>query len=87
MSEERRQFERRRVLRRGRIVFRNGHSVIDCVVLDLSPGGAGLRAPGLFAAPEVFELRVENGPSYNVEMRHRTVDTAGVRFLADGVAA
>ena len=81
MVEERRKTERRRVLRRGKIVFRRGHSAIDCVVLDLSDGGARLKAPGLIALPEQFELRFENGPSYEVALAFRTFETAGVRFL------
>lgn len=81
MVEERRRTLRRRVLRRGKIVFRKGHSVIDCILLDLSDGGARLRAPGLIALPERFELRIENGPSYEVTVAFRTFDVAGVRFL------
>lgn len=81
MEEDRRKFERKRVLRRGRIVFRKGHGVIDCVVLDLSAGGARLRAPGLIAVPDHFELRLENGSSYAVEVVTRGFETTGVRFV------
>ncbi len=81
MVEERRKTVRRRVLRRGKIVFRKGHSAIDCILLDLSDGGARLRAPGLIALPERFELRIENGPSYEVAVAFRTFELAGVRFL------
>ena len=81
MVEERRSTERRRVLRRGKIVFRKGHSVIDCILLDLSDGGARLRAPGLIAIPERFELRIENGPTYEVAVAFRTFEMTGVRFL------
>jgi hypothetical protein len=81
MLEDRRKFERKRVLRRGRIVFRKGYGVIDCVVLDLSAGGARLSTPGLLAMPERFELRLENGPSYAVEVVSRGLETTGVRFL------
>ena len=81
MSDERRKSERKRVLRRGKIVFRNGHSVIDCVLLDLSDGGAKLKSPGLIALPERFELRIENGPSYDVIVTFQNFEMAGVRFL------
>ena len=81
MVEDRRKAKRRRVLRRGQIVFRKGHSVIDCILLDLSDGGARLRAPGLIAIPERFELRIENGPSYEVAVAFRNFEVAGVRFL------
>lgn len=81
MQMERRRSERTRVLRRGRIVFRNGHSVIDCVLLDLSDGGALLRAPGVLAIPEQFQLRIENGPKHQVRVCSRGADTASVSFL------
>lgn len=84
MDGERRRHERRRVLRRGKIVFRKGHSAIDCVLLDLSDGGARLRAPGLIAIPERFELRIENGPAYEAAVAFRSHETAGVRFLDAG---
>lgn len=86
MGEERRRFERKRVLRRGKIVFRKGHSAIDCVLLDVSDGGARLRAPGILAIPERFELRLDNGPSHQVAVCFRTGDTTGVRFIEDHAA-
>jgi hypothetical protein len=81
MDGERRGSERRRVLKRARIVFRNGHGAIDCVLLDISSGGAKLRGPGLLMVPDRFELRIENGPSHSVAVCFRGPDTAGVRFL------
>lgn len=80
--DDRRKAERKRMLRRGRIVFRKGYGVIDCVLLDLSETGARLRAPGLLALPDQFELRIEHGPSYVVELAFRNLETVGVRFLA-----
>ncbi|MBP7000577.1 PilZ domain-containing protein [Amaricoccus sp.] len=81
MGEERRQAERRRMLRRGRIVFRKGHGVIDCVVLDISSGGARLRAPAALMIPDRFQLRIDDGSSYEVAVCHRGEGIAGVRFL------
>jgi hypothetical protein len=85
MGEERRRSERRRVLRRGRIVFRKGHGAIDCVLLDISTGGARLRAPGALMLPDRFELRIEDGQGREVAVCHRGPDVTGVRFL-DSVA-
>jgi hypothetical protein len=81
MGTERRQYERKRVLRRGKIVFRKVHGVIDCVLMNISDGGAGLKGPGIYAIPERFELRLEHGPTYAVALCHRAIDYAGVRFL------
>lgn len=90
MAEEsvkvnRRKFPRAHVLRRARIVFRRGNCSMDCVVLDLSEGGARLRASDWLALPDKFELRIENGPVRDAEVRFRSAEMAGVRFV-DAVA-
>ena len=85
MSEQR-QFRRSHVLRRARIVFRSGYSAIDCVVLDLSTGGARLKVSEWMALPDRFELRIENGPARDAEVRYRARETTGIRFV-DDVAA
>jgi hypothetical protein len=81
MSEERRQFPRSHVLRRGQVVFRNGHSAIDCIVLDLSAAGARLRVADWLGLPPKFELRVEHGPARSAEIRYRDMASTGVRFV------
>lgn len=83
MLDERRRSERRRVLRRGRIVFRNGYGAIDCVVLDVSDGGARLRAPAALMIPDLFRLSVDDGSSHDVAVCYRGAGVAGVRFLDD----
>lgn len=86
MSAERRQHERAHVLRRARIVYRRGWSTLDCVVLDLSSGGARLKVGALLGFPDRFELRVENGPVREAVVRYRGADVAGVEFVDDRAA-
>ncbi len=81
MSIERREFPRAHVLRRARIVFGRGHSTIDCVVLDLSTGGARLRVGEWMGLPERFELRIEHGPAREAEVRFRGMEMTGIQFL------
>lgn len=81
MGVEQRQSERKRVLQRGKVVFRDGHSVIDCIVLDLSREGARLKGLGLFAAPDAFELRFDRGNRVSAVVCYRNTDTLGVRFV------
>jgi PilZ domain len=81
MESDRRQFQRAHVLRRGRIVFRRGHSSIDCVVLDLSAGGARLRVGEWLGLPERFELRIESGPAREAEVRFRDMGMTGIEFV------
>jgi hypothetical protein len=83
---EKRQHPRSHVLRRARIVFRRGFSTIDCVVLDLSAGGARLKVDEWLGMPDRFELRIENGPRREAEVRFRDMEMTGVRFT-DSVAA
>jgi hypothetical protein len=86
MTAERRKHPRSRLLRRARIVFRDGYSSVDCVVLDISVGGARLRYGEWLGIPRRFELRLENGPRRIAEIRHRSHDGTGVRFV-DGEPA
>jgi hypothetical protein len=81
MSGERRRFPRIHVLRRARIVLSRGHSTIDCVVLDLSSGGARLKVWEWLGLPERFELRIENGPARVGAVRYRDLQVAGIEFL------
>lgn len=86
MQPERRKHPRSRLLRRGRIVFSNGYCSADCIVVDISVGGAQLRLPGMIGLPERFELRLDGGVRRRAEVRHRTYDTLCISFV-DSVAA
>lgn len=81
MTTERRKDPRSRVLRRGKIVFRSGYSVIDCVVLDVSLDGARLRVGEWLGLPKVFELRLENGSAHRAEVCYRNMAVTGVHFV------
>lgn len=71
------------MLRRAQIVFRNGYSVIDCIVLDLSEGGARLKLSNLLAIPSRFELRIENSTPQIARITYREPQVAGVAFVFD----
>ncbi|WP_299130432.1 PilZ domain-containing protein [uncultured Amaricoccus sp.] len=81
MVPERRKNPRTRMLRRGRILYRRGHGAIDCVILDLSDGGARLALNGLTRLPGAFELRLESGASFPAAVSYRQADAIGVQFL------
>lgn len=80
---DRRQSPRRRLLRRAQVVFRNGYSVLDCIVLDLSEGGARLKLTNWNVLPNRFELRMENSPPQIASVCHRGPDMTGIQFLFD----
>jgi len=86
MSEDRRQVPRAHVLQRGRIVYRRGWSSLDCVVLDLSSGGARIKVGAWLGYPDRFELRIENGPAREAMVRYRAADVTGVEFVDEKAA-
>jgi hypothetical protein len=86
MTSEQRQHARAHVLRRGKIVFRRGFGVVDCVVLDVSPEGARLRVGAWLGLPDNFELRIENGAAHEARVRYRNLEEIGVQFVDDRAA-
>ena len=56
------------------------------MVLDLSPGGARLKVDEWLALPDRFELRIENGPRREAEVRFRAMEMTGVRFVDERAA-
>jgi hypothetical protein len=81
MSIERREHPRSHVLQRGQVVFRNGHSSMDCVLLDLSVGGAQIRVDNWLTLPQRLEVRIKGGPRHLAEVRYRSMERIGVRFV------
>lgn len=83
MYQERRIHPRRRHLRKGQIVFRNGCGVMDCIVLDLSESGAKLQVADWLGIPALLQLRLKFGETLIAEVRHRTPETIGIRFIGN----
>ena len=81
MLNDRRNSARHRVFVAAALPSANGHSVIDCVVLDLSTGGARLRVGSWLGMPNRFELRIENGPAREAQVRFRNHELAGIQFV------
>lgn len=82
-GNDRRSQPRTRTVLNGRIVFNHRGSLINCVVRDLSPGGARIEFPTAFEPPPVFELEV---PSKNLCAWSQRVWSSGtnhgVKFFA-----
>ena len=57
--DTRRRDARTGVLKRAKIAF--GRTVIDCIVLDISPGGARVRTDVTVTIPEQVILRFSGG--------------------------
>jgi len=58
-EDNRRRERRQRVYRRARIVFNNGYAVFDCIVRNISKGGAMLEMETLLGVPRSFQIIVD----------------------------
>lgn len=78
---DRRKRVRRRTLKKGRLIFNNGQTVIDCVVKNLSSEGARLALGGITAVPDEFEVRIMDDPSRYCRVIWRSAYEIGVAFI------
>jgi diguanylate cyclase (GGDEF)-like protein len=80
---DRRSERRQRVLKRGRIQLRGFDSVVDCMIRDLSSGGARIRVDDYYTPADEFDLVfVDSGERRPVKVRWRVGNDLGVQFLA-----
>jgi hypothetical protein len=79
--EERRRLTRYVVFKPAKIGYDDQSSLIDCIVRDLSSGGACLQFPASLQAPESFELSFDNFRSTRAcHVAWRQTDRLGVCF-------
>lgn len=77
---ENRQNQRKRTFIGAKIVLNGGASVIDCLVKDLSDGGARLAVDGAPTIPKEFDLAFSDGRSFHCAVQWRTINGLGVSF-------
>lgn len=86
MSEHRRE-TRQRTFLKGRIIFNNGSSSMDCLVRDMSMSGARLALSQSAVLPEAFDLYIpQKEKTYRSSLRWRRSDGIGITF-ADTMGA
>ena len=77
---ERRRHRRFATIKAGRILHKKIHT--DCVVLNISHGGAAIRLPkNRLNCPENFALKLEAEPLIYCQVCWRYKDKVGVKFL------
>ena len=77
--------QRYRVLNGGKLIVNDGQSVIDCVIRDMSEGGAKVRLTIPTMLPKQLEmLVVKNNMLYPVEVRWNRNSEAGLQFTGPG---
>jgi hypothetical protein len=85
--EERRTSMRQRVLRAARIRFGGGAEALDCVVRDISQGGAQIFVLSVNGIPSEFRLEFDETSARDCFVRWRVPNTLGVVFLSPRAAA
>ena len=77
---ERRTIDRHKMLGKGIVSFAGGNCSMDCLVLDLSEGGARIRPADVLTCPDKFFLVTEEGGRVACEVVWRRNDLIGVQF-------
>lgn len=83
-DDQRREY-RKAFLKRAQIVF-NGAG-IDCIVENMSEGGARIRLGTPIALPDVVSLRFNDGTSYSARRRWSRGTVVGIQFDGEGPGA
>lgn len=81
--EERRREPRMRVLKKGAIELKDGASVLDCVIRNISKLGARVDIASSVGVPEAFVLRIGDDTTRRCRVVWRKPESVGVEFLAD----
>jgi len=81
-AKDRRRSRRRRVLKEGKLIFGQGHSVADCVIDNVSEDGAHVRITSSHGVPQDFYLVEANrGIIHKAEVAWRTTTGIGLKIL------
>jgi hypothetical protein len=81
-KKDQRRSPRRRVLKEGKLVFGQGHSVVDCTIDNMSDGGAHVRMISSHGVPGDFYLvEASRGIIHKAEVAWRTTTGIGLRLL------
>lgn len=84
---ERRQYPRLRVLKSAKIVLGTS-TLFDCVVRNLTNGGARLELPSAIDLPDVVAVTFDGGRTCRpCRLAWRRLNATGVRFLEAGIGA
>jgi hypothetical protein len=81
MTAEKRSAPRLRSFLKGKAIFNNRQSTLDCLVRDISATGARLEVSNAVLLPEVFDLHVpQKDTTYRVRISWRAEGEIGVEF-------
>jgi len=81
MAEDHRNEQRHRTLKPALIVFNEGRSTIECMIRNLSEGGAQLKVESLIGIPDEFLLKLKEGAPARARVAWKRGTTIGIRFV------
>jgi hypothetical protein len=85
---EQRAEPRQKSFLRGCIYFNNRRSSVDCLIRDISEGGARLIFPNAVAIPDTVDIYVpQKDQMLHARVQWRLADEIGVAFIPDPHAA
>jgi hypothetical protein len=84
-NDDHRKAQRHRTLKGGLIVFNDGRSTIECMVRNLSEGGAQLTVASVIGIPQTFVLKLNEGGRTQATIAWKRGNTIGVKFDAPPV--
>lgn len=64
-----------------RLVFNNGHSVVNGVLRDISDTGARVSVENGLTLPDEVKLVLDEGGSYQCVVARRELNELGLRFV------
>ena len=77
----RRRHNRVKTLKAAQIIYKSSNCVTDCVVVNMSVGGAALKLAKFAEIPDTFLLKMQQGPVYRCHVCWRHRDKLGVMFI------
>ncbi len=80
-NSDRRQHARTRALKRVKLIFGNGHSAIDCLVIDQSSDGLRVETALPMSIPERVVVRSADGATLDAECRWVRGREIGLQFV------
>jgi hypothetical protein len=79
-TDERRNVTRQRVLKGAQITFKGRGATIDCMVRNLSDGGACLKVASPIGIPDTFDLLLSDASARHCRVTWRKATQIGVAF-------
>lgn len=83
VNEGRRKHCRIKTLKSAQVILEESGGTRDCIVINMSDGGAAIQLTGNLDMPQTFRLKIQQGPAQPCEVCWRHGNKLGIRFLHD----